>query len=155
MVWWANLRAKWGFYHYDRVIKMLCASTQNTLIMMPIFSQVLPVPYRVFLEVKPSITNNKCTQDSSWCHCTSNCFYQEKTGSWHTGKNRHQAKSLRNRVREGHRNLSDHPGEKGPELWWRINAGHVTVSDYDFAYEVHAGGLGILSLNELPGLLFF
>lgn len=54
---------------------------------------------------------------------------------------------------EGH--LNDHPGEKGPELWWRVNADHVAVSDCDFAYEVPAEGLGILSLNETPGLLFF
>lgn len=56
---------------------------------------------------------------------------------------------------EGHRHSKDHPGEKGPELWWRINSDHVPVPDYDFAYEVHAEGLGILSLNELPGLFFF
>lgn len=29
------------------------------------------------------------------------------------------------------------------------------MADCDFAHEVHAEGLGILSLNELPGLVFF
>lgn len=55
----------------------------------------------------------------------------------------------------GAQHLNDHADKKGAQPWWRINAEHVAVSDYDFAYEAHAEGLGILSLNELPGLLFF